>query len=329
MPSLELERERVGRRKRERLSFVPADPDLRLEIEDRRHGVIAQHLRRRLAHAIDDRRDLLCAVRALHRHRHLPREIEAIATRHGVELAEDRRAALSAPRVQIREHERRAHAVLVAHDVTDRVAERLLVAHHEALSLRLEIHRAVRDPLEAGERLFPVHAVRACDGAEHRGADDRAEHHALAALVALAQQVVREQAADVVARELHVAIIVARRRDREAIGIRIVGDDEVRLHLAREREHDVHRALLFRVREANRRERAVGLRLRLRRSNVLEAAFVQRASRRDVSDAVHRGVRDREITRPLGMHHELADRGVVRVELRVAERAEAIARGGR
>jgi hypothetical protein len=91
-----------------------------------------------------------------------------------------------------------------------------------------------------------------------RGDDTMDASHEAIALGALGEEVVPEQHADLVAGELHVPAVGARHRDGEAVGVGIVGEDEVGPHALRERDREVERALLLGVGEGHRGEAPSG-----------------------------------------------------------------------
>ena len=140
---------------------------------------------------------------------------------------------------------RGADAVLVAHELADRVAERLLEAEDEAPALLLlQVHRAIRDPLEAGEHLFVVRAERRRPSrrasATTRSTRSRAGPAPAPCSDAqpAGEQVVTEQRAHLITCKLHVSRRATRagQRDGEAVGVGIVRDHEIGLLRAGERE---------------------------------------------------------------------------------------------
>ena len=112
-----------------------------------------------------------------------------------------------------------------------------------------------------------------------------------------------EQQADLVAGETSVAARSADGvgdRDREAVGVGVVRDDELGADVAGPREAEVHRARLLGVRERDRRERRVGCDLLVDERRRVEPGRGEHARRGLPADAVHRRVDDASAARPVG-----------------------------
>ena len=117
-------------------------------------------------------------------------------------------------------------------------------------------------------------------------------------------------------------------RDGEAVGIRVVGDDELGVRRARGLEGEIHRARLLGVRERDGRERAVGLDLRRHRRRARGSRRPRgRATSGLPADAVHRGVDPAQALGALGRGSDGGRRGDVRVDDRLAARSRSRASG--
>ncbi len=172
----------------------------------------------------------------------------------------------------------------------DEVAERLLVAEHEA-PLRMIEDRAP-DPLEPGERLGEVHTGRRRHLAEQRRRHERRDHDAVVTRC-VGEQVVGEQPPDLVAAESPPRAVGLRDRRTQPVGVGVVGDGDSRPLLPGQRDHQVHRPRLLRVRERNGGEGGVGRILLVDDERPSEAGPFERGSDDVAADAVHRCVRDR------------------------------------
>ena len=204
---------------------------------------------------------------------------------------------LAVPHHELGEQQARRDAIFIADERPDRIAQRLLVAHDEpAAGLALEVDRRVADPLEASEGLAIVGARGLREIGEQLRGYDRRRDHALVPGLDL-EQVVREQRADLITGELTEAGGGGRigHRDREAIRIGVVREHEARIDPLREREDEIHRALLLGVRERDRREVRIGLALLGHGLDVREAAALQHRLGRARADPLHRRERDHEL----------------------------------
>lgn len=165
-----------------------------------------------------------------------------------VEEVEEGAALLLELRGEFRDQEGGRDAVLVAYAVgVDAVAEGLLVAVAQALD--------AGDPLEAGERLLVRQTRFSGDPPEEGGRHDRLGERPLRAA---SDEMRGEQRADLVAAQ-HPPLPVVLDGDGAAVGVGVVGDDQVRVGLAGLREGQVHGARLFRVGEGDGGEVRVGL----------------------------------------------------------------------
>ena len=155
-----------------------------------------------------------------------------------------------------RHHERRGDAVLVAHDVGHRVAERLLVGEQQPVLRRLG-DRA-HHPLEAGERLGVAGAGGLGHAPEQRRGGDRGDEQRAPRVLAVLEQEVGEQRADLVPVQAAPAVR-ARDRDGEAVGVGVVGEHHVGVVRRRRGQREVERARLLGVgarRRSGSRDRA-------------------------------------------------------------------------
>ena len=151
-------------------------------------------------------------------------------------------------------------------------------------------------------------------------------------VVGVLDRVVREEHADLVAGEHAVAAARAvGHGGGQAVGVGVVGEDELGPRLRGEREDAVHRARLLGVREGHGGEGAVGVGLRGLDRDALEAGPGERADGEPVADAVHRGVDDPQGRRVAGVQRragEAAEVGLLdRRVLDVHEEAQAAGRG--
>ena len=108
-----------------------------------------------------------------------------------------------------------------------------------------------------------------------------------------------EQPADLVAGE-HLPPAAVRHRDREAVGVGIVGDDEVGVVAAREVEREVEHAGLLRVRERRGGEVGIGLRLLVDDDRRREPGPLPQREEHVEADAVQRRVDDAQVARGPG-----------------------------
>ncbi len=161
--ALQLEDHEVRRRVRELLGRAAGGRSRALgEVAHRRDADAGDLAGRIGAHCVHDRSNARRAVRAGERDRDLRAQEHAVLPPRALALAEQRPALALAPRRHVGHDRGRADAVFVSDERPDRVAERFLVAEHEAhLRLATEADRFVRDPLEPGERVLKVHAVSA------------------------------------------------------------------------------------------------------------------------------------------------------------------------
>ena len=204
-------------------------------------------------------------------------------------------------RGQFGEEQRGADAVLVAHlRRVDAVAERLLVAVAQP--------RHPGDPLETGQGLLVTHPGRPAHRGEQPRGDDRVGEHALRRVGqhpgrrTLGEQVRPEQGTDLVTAQ-HPPATGARHRGRTAVGIRVVGDDDVRSGLLRELDGGVDRARLLGVGEGHRREGRVGLGLALHDVGRREPGPLEGGQHGLGADPVQRGVHDRQLGRGAVLDH--------------------------
>ena len=135
------------------------------------------------------------------------------------------------PGDQIAEHESRRDAVLVPDGRPDGVSECLFVAKDEsALSECLQCHGGVGDPLEAGQGDLVQGPSRFGDVAKHRAGDDRVHDDWPRLSTDVLKDVVAEQDTYLVPRQWSPSVF--RWHDnRQTIGVRIVGDDQVGVYL--------------------------------------------------------------------------------------------------
>ena len=79
------------------------------------------------------------------------------------------------------------------------------------------------------------------------------------------------------------------------VGVRVVGDHEVRAVLRRQRHREVHRARLLRVGEGHRREVRVGMLLLAHDAGRVEARGLEDLDDRGAADPVEGCVDDRQV----------------------------------
>ena len=188
---------------------------------------------------------------------------------------------------ELADQQQRGDAVLVLHVLgVAAVAERLLVAEGQALD--------AADPLEAGERLLVGLAGGRGHLAEQAGGHDRVGVGARSRPRAIRWWA--EQRADLVAAQ-HPPAVRRRDRDGAAVGVGVVGHDDVGVVLRGERHGEVHRARLLGVGEGDGREVGVGVLLLLDDVRGVEPGGLQHLRDRRTADAVQRRVDDREVAR--------------------------------
>ena len=231
------------------------------------------------------------------------RQKQAVAALDLLQIVEDRQAPGPAPASEIGERERRAHAILVAHDRADDVAEGLLVTEQEARPLlALERDGPVAQPSEPGEGLVVRGSELSGNPRELRRRDDRRHHEGSGGQGAgLGEHVVSQQDPGLVAREHPEAAVTRTNAHRQAIGVRVIGQEEVRSHLFRESDREVEGAGLLGVREPDRRKLGVGLVL-LRHGVHISKTSLREGLRRPLpADSVQGGVDDPEVGSGPGM----------------------------
>ena len=207
-----------------------------------------------------------------------------------VEAVLQRLALRLGDRSDLGHQHRRGDAVLVERAWRHQVAERLLVAEHQAQVGPLGGDLA--DVLEPGERLLAVHAGRLGHPGEQRRRHERGHHEPIVAR-GVGQDVVGEQPADLVTAQPPPRSVGLRDRHAEPVGIGIVRERDLCATRLRFGEQEVHRSRLLRVRERHRRERAVGLLLRGDHERRREPRRFERPQHDRATDAVHRRVRHR------------------------------------
>ena len=178
-------------------------------------------------------------------------------------------------------------AVLVA-DLArvDEVPEGLLVSVGEV--------RRTGDPLETGKGLGEVEPESVGDCTQRRRADERGSE---GATLSRGREALcgtpAEQVAHLVAGEASPSAVHCRNRDGQAIGVGIVGDDEVDPRLRGSGHREVEGAGLLRVRECDGRERGIRFLLFDHRHRAAEARSEEHAGRRLESHPVHGRVDER------------------------------------
>ena len=215
--------------------------------------------------------------------------VQAVAGRHGRQRVLHRAPRRPQGPEEPGGHHRRGDAVLVQHPAAHRVAERLLVAEHEA-ELGVLAH-GPHHPLEPGRRLDVPGAVRCGDAAHQARRHVRGDDQAVGTRVPGGEQVLGEQRAQLVAAE-HAPGPVGphRRRQGEAVGVGIVGQHRVGPHLCCGRERQVQGAGLLGVGVGRRGEGAVGSGLCRHQVRPVETGTVERREEQVRADAVQRGV---------------------------------------
>ena len=153
------------------------------------------------------------------------------------------------------------------------VAEGLLVAEHESLIGVVE-HRP-GDPLEPGEGLGVVHAVRRRHLAEERRRHERRDDESVVARCRR-QDVIGEQPAELVTAEATPPTLGRRDGGAEPIRIGIVGERDVGVDGGGQLEQEIHRARFLGVRERHGRKRRIGLELRVDDVGCRQAGALER-----------------------------------------------------
>ncbi len=139
--------------------------------------------------------------------------------------------------------------------------------------------------------------ARAAIAREHRR---RHDGRGVRAWHAAAQQRVGEQHAHLVAAQHPPQPVRVGHRDGAPVGVRVVGDDDVRAPLPRQFQRKVQRARLLRIGERHGREVGVGLLLLRHRGDVGEPGAVQHRVHDLAADAVQRRVHDAQVARAVG-----------------------------
>ncbi len=238
----------------------------------------AERRRRLVAQPVDDRRD---RGEVVHPHRELVGGVQAVLAGEVVEQVTQRAPGRLRARGDVADHHQRRDAVLVLHvRRVHAVAERLLVAEGEVLD--------AADPLEAGQRLGVQLLLGDRHLAQQRRRDDRGRVDALAPQ---RQQVLAEQRTDLVAAQ-HLPAVRAGDGDGAAVGVGVVGHDDVGVDLLGQRHREVHRAGFLGVGEGHGREVGVGLGLGRRDVGLGETGLLQRGDDGGAADAVQRRVDD-------------------------------------
>jgi hypothetical protein len=117
----------------------------------------------------------------------------------------------------------------------------------------------------------------------------------------------------------------------EAVGVGVVGEDQLRPGLRGQGEHPLHGARLLRVREADGGEGPVGVALRRYRGYAFEAGSGQGADDQGVPHPVERGVGDPQGRRLRGVQRtpgEAVEVGVLDRAVRRVHEASEPGRGG-
>ena len=113
----------------------------------------------------------------------------------------------------------------------------------------------------------------------------------------VAQHVIAEEHADLVAPQRSVAVAVGD-RGAQPIGVGIARDQHVRLHARRLGEREVESTGFLRVGECHRREVGIGIGLRGDDVQWRESRLRQHTDDLIAPDTVHRGVHDRRVAAP-------------------------------
>ena len=190
---------------------------------------------------------------------------------------------------QHRQPHGRGDPVLVPHGVgVHAVAQGLLVAEDEA--------RDPRDPLEAGEGLTVVQAVGLGDTPQEAGGDHRGRQHPRPGEGSQFRGLLPQQGPDLVTGELAPPPggVPVRHGGRTAVGVGVVGNDQVRPHRAGQVQGQVHGPGLLRVGKGQGREVGVGQLLLGHRDDVGEPGPGQGLAAHLAAHAVHRGQDDGE-----------------------------------
>ena len=139
------------------------------------------------------------------------------------------------------------------------------------------------------------------DAAHQLRGDDRGETYGIGRERAVGafggDDIVHQQAADLIAGDGVILVVLAADHDTDAVGIGVGGDDEVAAHLLGEVDREIEALGVFRVRAHDGREAAVEHHLLLDGDDVLHAEAVQRFRHQTPAAAVERGVDDLEIVR--------------------------------
>ncbi|EAU68212.1 hypothetical protein STIAU_7739 [Stigmatella aurantiaca DW4/3-1] len=245
------------------------------------------------------------------------------------QVAHHRHPAGLAPRRQVREHQRRAHAVLVPDHRAHRIAQRLLVAEDEPGAFAvLALQRPVGNPLEAGEHLVEGGAQLVGDLPKLHGRDDGGGHVGLGLLRPLGEQVMPQQHPHLVAGEHAQRPVLVPRHHRQPVRIRIIGEDQVRLVALGGGDGEIHRARLLGVGKAHRGKGAIWLLLLGHGVEPREAGGLHGPLHPHPAHPVHGGVDNGERLRPPSMQAQPEDGLEVRLAHRLRDVAPEASRPG-
>ena len=134
-----------------------------------------------------------------------------------------------------------------------------------------------------------MHPVRCGHAAEQRRRHERGDDQAIVA-AGVAQDVVGEQPADLVAAEPPPAAVGRGDGRTQPVGVGVVGDGDRRVRRCGQRQQQVHRARFLRVREAHRGEGAVWLLLLGHHERCGQSGPLERGEQRCPTHPVQRGV---------------------------------------
>ena len=192
------------------------------------------------------------------------------------------------------------HAVLVAHVASGQITAGLLKAEHECmLAGRLELLDLLGDEFEAGQHVHHGAAVIRADGARHFRGDDRLDRGGVLRQRALrltaGEDVVEQQAADLVAGQAVNVALAVQHGDAHAVAVRIGAERHVRAQLLLQLERHGQRRGILGVGHLDGGEIGIGHLLLGHDVHVLEAHFSQHAAHRNIARAVQRRVNDLEL----------------------------------
>ena len=192
--------------------------------------------------------------------------------------------------------ERGREPVLVGDRVRDRVAEGLLVAEDETGSGACG--RGAGDPLETGEGLGVVGTGFGGERGEQRRRDDRRRDEPARSRPS-SEEVVAEERAELVAAEHPECAGAVGEGNRQAVGVGVVGEDDVGTDLPGPGEGEVECSRLLGVRERDGREIRVRIGLPFDEGRRIESRTDEELREDRTPDSVEGRVDDPQLARPV------------------------------